>query len=105
MKGRMPALVFALLLSVMLSAAAELEVATSVAFTEGPAADAEGNVYFTETVFNRIMKLSKDGTLTVFRENSNGANGLAVDSRGRLVVCEGGDRKKGKPRVTRIDLK
>lgn len=101
----MPALALALLLSVMVSAAAELEVATSVAFTEGPAADAEGNVYFTETVFNRIMKLSKDGTLSVFRENSNGANGLAIDAQGRLVVCEGGDRTKGKPRVTRINVK
>jgi len=83
----------------------EVEVATIVAFTEGPAADAEGNVYFTETTFNRIMKLAKDGKLTVLRENSNGANGLLIDSHNRLVICEGGDKKGGRPRVTRIDLK
>jgi gluconolactonase len=86
--------------------AAEPEVATIVAFAEGPTIDAEGNVYFTETTFQRIMKLAKDGTLSVFRENSNGANGLVLDSQGRLVVCEGGDKKKGgRPRVTRIDVK
>jgi gluconolactonase len=96
----------ALLLFVLAAAAAEPEVATTVAFTEGPTVDAEGNVYFTETTFNRIMKLSKDGTLAVFRENSNAANGLVFDARWRLVVCEGGDKKKGgRPRVTRIDIK
>jgi gluconolactonase len=99
----MPLLV--LLLFVFAAAAAEPEVAASLAFTEGPTADAEGNVYFTETTFNRIMKLSKDGTLAVFRENSNAANGLVFDAQGRLIVCEGGDKKGGKPRITRIDVK
>src|SRR5687768_11560941 len=83
----------------------EAEVATIVAFTEGPTEDVEGNVYFTETTFHRIMKLGKDGKLTVFRENSNGANGLIVDAQNRLVICEGGDKKGGRPRVTRMDLK
>src|SRR6266849_7704860 len=91
----------ALLLFVLAAAAAEPEVATTVAFTDGPTVDAEGNVYFTETTFNRIMKLSRDGTLAVFRENSNAANGLVFDARWRLVVCEGGDKKKGgRPRIT-----
>ena len=83
----------------------EAEVAVIVAFTEGPTEDADGNVYFTETTFNRIMKLGKDGKLTVFRENSNGANGLIVDAQNRLVICEGGDKKGGRPRLTRMDLK
>lgn len=97
---------FALLVFASAASAAVPEVATIVAFTEGPTVDAEGNVYFTETTFHRIMKLAKDGTLTVFRENSNGANGLIVDLRGNLVICEGGDKKKGgRPRVTSIDLK
>jgi gluconolactonase len=83
----------------------EAEVATIVAFTEGPTEDADGNVYFTETTFNRIMKFGKDGKLTVFRENSNGANGLLIDAQNRLVICEGGDKKGGRPRLTRTDLK
>jgi len=87
------------------------EVATSVAFTEGPAVDREGNVYFTELVGQRIMKLSAKGLLTTFRERSNNANGLLIDPQGRLVACEGaasertGELVKYKPQVTRTDLR
>lgn len=58
-------------------------------FTEGPAADAKGNVYFTDIPNNRILKWSLDGTLSVFREDSGGANGLYFDKDGKLLVCEG----------------
>jgi gluconolactonase len=51
------------------------EVATTVAFTEGPAVDREGNVYFTELVFQRIMKLTPKGVLSVFREGSTTPTG------------------------------
>ena len=96
----------ALLFFTLAAVAAEPEIAATVAFTEGPTVDTEGNVYFTETTFNRIMKLSTDGKLAVFRENSNAANGMVFDAQGRLVVCEGGDKKPGsRPRVTRIDVK
>jgi len=80
----------------------EVELATYVAFLEGPTADAAGNVYFTETRTHRIMKLATDGTLSVFRENSNGANGLVFDPEWRLVACEG---NQARPRVTRTDMK
>jgi gluconolactonase len=82
--------------------AQEPEIAASVAFTEGPAADRDGNVYFTETVDQRIWKLSPDGKLNIWRENSNAANGLLVDSQNRLIACEGAST--GKPRFTRTDL-
>lgn len=98
--------VLTLLIVTVVAAGAELEVAANVAFTEGPTADSAGNVFFTETTFHRIMKLAPDGSLTIFRENSNGANGLLVDPQGRLLICEGGDRKtSGRPRVTSVDLK
>jgi gluconolactonase len=92
-------------------AAQELEVPAAVAFTEGPAADQEGNVYFTDIVNQRIMKLRADGVLTTYREHSNVANGLLIDPQGRLIACEGaqftrpGVSLKGEPRVTRTDLK
>src|SRR5581483_387885 len=106
MSGFMRFFAFALAAGLAAAAQPEVEVATIVAFTEGPTADRSGNVYFTETTFNRIMKLARDGTLTVLRENSNAANGLLLDSQQRLIVCEGGDKKKsGRGRVTRIDLK
>jgi gluconolactonase len=76
--------------------AQELEVATTVAFTEGPTVDRDGNVYFTETTTRRIMKLS-GSKLTVWRADSNGANGLVIDSQNRLIACESN-------RVTRTDL-
>jgi sugar lactone lactonase YvrE len=42
-------------------AAQQPEIATAVAFTEGPTVDRDGNVYFTEMVEQRIMKLSAAG--------------------------------------------
>ena len=38
-------------------------IPTSVALTEGRAEDREGNVYFSDIINQRIMKLSKDGAL------------------------------------------
>jgi gluconolactonase len=79
-------------------------VATSVAFTEGPTVDAQGNVYFTDTANSRIFRLSTDGVRTVFREPSNRANGLIFDAQGRLIACEGSDETVNEPRVTRTEM-
>jgi gluconolactonase len=90
--------------------AQQLEIATTLSFTEGPTVDRAGNVYFTDLVTERIMKLGTDGALTTFREHSNVANGLLIDPEGRLVACEGatferpGIKVSGRPRVTRTDL-
>jgi gluconolactonase len=62
-------------------------------FTEGPAADSEGNVYFSDIPNSRIHKWSLDGKLTTFRENSGRANGLYFDKNGNLLCCEGGNRQ------------
>jgi sugar lactone lactonase YvrE len=40
----------------------KVEVAATVAFTEGPTVDAEGHVYFTDVRNHRIMKLSVGGS-------------------------------------------
>ena len=40
--------------------------------TEGPTVDREGNLYFTETRFQRIFKVDRTGELSVFREHSHG---------------------------------
>lgn len=70
-------------------------------FTEGPAVDAAGNVFFTNP--GEILKWEPDAKkLTTFRKPSNGANGLAFDRQGRLLACEAGDGKQG--RVTRRDM-
>jgi gluconolactonase len=62
-------------------------------FTEGPAADKHGNVFFTDIPNNRIHTWSVDGTLTTFMEDTGGANGLYFDAAGNLIACAGGLRK------------
>ncbi len=61
---------------------------TGFAFTEGPAADKDGNVYFSDIPNERIHKVDLDGKLSVFREKSNHANGLMFNGKGELVACE-----------------
>ncbi|MDR1524726.1 MAG: SMP-30/gluconolactonase/LRE family protein [Tannerella sp.] len=57
-------------------------------FTEGPATDKDGNVYFTDQPNNRILKWSvEDETLSVFNENTGRANGLYFDKEGHLLSC------------------
>ena len=63
---------------------------TGFQFTEGPAADLQGNVYFTDVQQNRIHKVDIPGQLSTFLENSQGCNGLMFDGRGRLIACQGG---------------
>ncbi|MDB5313458.1 MAG: SMP-30/Gluconolaconase/LRE domain protein [Gemmataceae bacterium] len=58
------------------------------AFTEGPAADAGGNVYFSDIPKERIHKIDPAGKVTAFREKSNHANGLMVNAKGEIVACE-----------------
>jgi gluconolactonase len=62
-------------------------------FTEGPAADAEGNIFFTDIPNNQIHKWTLDGKLITFDQDSGGANGLFFDKKGNLLVCEGGRRR------------
>lgn len=84
---------------------AELSRATVIAFTEGPAYHADGSVYFSDISNNRIMTLSGDGQLSVFREPSGRANGNMFDQEGRLVTCEGAEMGPGGGRrITRTDL-
>jgi gluconolactonase len=61
---------------------------TGFKFTEGPAADRSGNVYFSDIPNERIHKVDKDGKLSVFRPKSNRANGLMVNAKGEIVACE-----------------
>ncbi|MHC4570851.1 MAG: SMP-30/gluconolactonase/LRE family protein [Planctomycetota bacterium] len=79
--------------SVVAQGAKVEKLAGGFTFTEGPAADLKGNIFFTDIPNNRIHKWSLDGKLSTFRENSGGANGLFFDKNGNLLVCEGGRRR------------
>lgn len=69
------------------------KVQTGFEFTEGPAADAAGNLYFTDIPKNRIHKLDAAGQLSVFVEPSGHCNGLMVVGD-RLLACEMDGRLK-----------
>ena len=62
-------------------------VSSEFLFTEGPAVDAEGNVYFTDQPNDKIMKWSTDGSLSVFMEGTGRSNGLFMDKNGNLFAC------------------
>lgn len=62
-------------------------VATGFAFTEGPAADGKGNVYFTDQPNNRIHKWVPGEGVSVFMEDAGRSNGLYVGSDGNLYAC------------------
>ena len=66
-----------------------VEVARGFKFTEGPAADAGGGIYFSDIPNNRIHHVSVGGKVTTFREDSGGANGLYLDADGSLLACQG----------------
>src|SRR5204862_1367532 len=62
-------------------------------FTEGPAVDAAGNVFFSDIPNSRIHKISADGKVTMFRENTGEANGLMFGPDGRLYACQNGRKR------------
>ena len=64
------------------------KIATGFSFTEGPVFSRIGYLLFSDIPKNRIMKWQPGSEATVFRENSNGANGLTFDHQGRLLTCE-----------------
>ena len=65
-----------------------VKVFTDFKFTEGPAFDLQGNLYFTDIPENRIHKVDTDGKLSVFLEPSNHCNGLMLDGEDNLLACE-----------------
>lgn len=63
------------------------KLAGDFSFTEGPACDREGNVFFTDQPNNHIMKWSTDNKLSLFGSNFGRANGMYFDKKGNLISC------------------
>ncbi len=97
-------LLFPLLIGCSLVAAQDFsdlnveKVAAGYKFTEGPIWSRAGYLLFSDIPQNKILRLTPGKPVETFREQSNGANGNAFDTQGRLYTCEGGAR-----RVTRTD--
>lgn len=54
--------------------------------TDGPAVSATGEIFFTDASNSRIYKVGLDGKVSVFAENTSGANGLMFGPDARLYA-------------------
>ncbi len=57
-------------------------------FSAGPAVDAEGNIFFSDTPNNRIHKIGLDGKVTLFKQDTGGAGGLMFGPGSRLYAVQ-----------------
>src|SRR3982750_1826137 len=61
---------------------------TGFSFTEGPAVDRHGNVFFTDQPNDRIYRWDAGtGQITLFLQGTGRANGMAFDKDGNLIAC------------------
>ena len=62
----------------------------TLGYSEGPAVDADGNLYFTEDQGSNgnIWKVGSDGKGASFYSGPAMPNGMEFDPQGRLIVCE-----------------
>ncbi len=65
-----------------------LVIAQGLRGTEGPIATPDGSFIFTEQTANVLTKIADNGTRTPYLENTNGANGVTFDSKGRLIATQ-----------------
>jgi len=62
-------------------------LATGFGFTEGPAVDRHGNVFFTDQPNDRIYRWDAGtGETTLFLQGTGRANGMAFDRDGNLIA-------------------
>ncbi len=89
----------------LLAPDANVVVAARTSFLEGPAVDAAGDLYFSDIINSKILKMTPAGVVSVFRADSGRTNGNTFDARGRLISCEGAEQGPGgRRRMVRTDM-
>jgi len=68
-------------------------LATGFVFTEGPLWHSDGYLTFVDMRRSLLLRWVPDGQIKVIRENTGGGNGCTLDMQGRLVMCEGVNRR------------
>ena len=63
------------------------QISSQFTFTEGPAVDKKGAIYFTDQPNDKIWKYETDGTLSLFMDKTGRSNGLYFDKAGNLISC------------------
>jgi len=67
---------------------AELKkVSDKFAFSEGPAVNKAGDIYFTDQPNDKIWKYTTNGKLSLFMDKTGRSNGLYFDKQGNLISC------------------
>ncbi len=65
-----------------------VRVSDLYSFTEGPAVDAKGDVFFTDQPNNKIYHWDCiSGEITLFTNQSGRSNGMYFDDQGNLIAC------------------
>lgn len=65
-----------------------IQISNEYSFTEGPASDKNGNVFFTDQPNDKIIKWNEsDNTLSIFKEPAGRANGLYFDQNENLLAA------------------
>ncbi len=64
-----------------------VQVSKQFTFTEGPAVDKAGNIYFTDQPNDKIWKYSTTGQLSLYMDKTARANGMYFDKQGNLIAC------------------
>jgi gluconolactonase len=80
-------------LSAIIDAAPAQRLATGFVFTEGPLWHPDGFYYFVDVRASMLYRLTPGGAPEVVREKTGGGNGTTFDLQGRLVLCEGDNRR------------
>jgi gluconolactonase len=60
-------------------------ISRQFSFTEGPATDKKGNIFFTDQPNNKIWKYDTDGKLSIFMDKAGRSNGMFFDKKGNLI--------------------
>jgi len=80
-------------LSAVLDTSEAERLATGFVFTEGPLWHPDGFYYFVDVRKSMFYRLTPGGKPEVLRENTGEGNGTTFDLQGRLIMCEGGNRR------------
>jgi len=68
-------------------------LATGFTFTEGPVYHPDGFWYFVDVRESKFYRIKPGGPAELLRENTGEGNGTTFDPQGRLIQCEGGNRR------------
>jgi gluconolactonase len=68
-------------------------LATGFVFTEGPLWHPDGFYYFVDIRRSNLHRLTPGKEPELIRANTGEGNGTTFDLQGRLVICEGGNRR------------